>query len=97
VTVRVFLRELRGRWPGADPPLDERAAWAASHLGILGDRPSLRALRTLAGSAGVDVRDLEAALVRAALAHRRAATCPGGDACFLRRARRTPAASPARR
>ena len=26
VTVRLFLRELRGVWPGAGPPLDERAA-----------------------------------------------------------------------
>ncbi len=30
VTVRLFLRELRGVWPGAGPPLDERAAAAAA-------------------------------------------------------------------
>ena len=34
VTVRLFLRELRGVWPGAGPPLDERAAAAARHLGL---------------------------------------------------------------
>lgn len=33
-TVRVFLRELRGRWPAACPPLDPRAGWAAGHLGL---------------------------------------------------------------
>ena len=37
VTVRLFLRELRGVWPGAGPPLDERAAatrhWAIRRAG----------------------------------------------------------------
>ena len=36
VTIELFLRELRGVWPGAQPPLDQRAAGGASHLGLLG-------------------------------------------------------------
>ena len=85
VTVRLFLRELRGLWPGAEPPLDERARGASEHLGLLepgsaGD--PLASVRRLAAGAGIDVRDLEAALVRLALAHaRREGTCPGGEAC----------------
>jgi hypothetical protein len=39
VTIRLFLRELRGVWPGADPPLDERTLAAAHHLELLGGRP----------------------------------------------------------
>jgi hypothetical protein len=35
VTVGLFLRELRGVWPGAQPPLDPRAVSAALHLGLL--------------------------------------------------------------
>ena len=34
VTVGLFLRELRGVWPGAEPPVDDRAAHAARHLGL---------------------------------------------------------------
>ena len=78
VTVRLFLRELRGVWPGADPPLDKRAAAAAHHLGLLaagsdGARPA-----GLAMACSLDVRDLEAGLVRLDLAHGRAmAGLPG--------------------
>ena len=35
VTVGLFLRELRGVWPGAQPHLDARAAEAARHLGLI--------------------------------------------------------------
>ncbi len=85
VTVRLFLRELRGVWPGADPPLDPRALWAAQHLHL---RPPKRGrlvwLRRQAEGGGVDQRDLEAALVRASLLHgRRHTACPGGGACQL--------------
>lgn len=84
-TVELFLRELRGVWPGADPPLDPRAAAAASHLGLLDagvDVDPLRAIGRLARATGVDVRDLESGLVRFALAHRRDTDkCPGGDCC----------------
>jgi hypothetical protein len=85
VTVRLFLRELRGLWPGADPPLDPRALWAAQHLRL---RPPKRGrlawLRRHAEGGGVDPRDLEAALVRASLLHsRRQTACPGGGDCKL--------------
>lgn len=84
VTVRVFLRELRGIWPGARPPLDPRAAWAARHLGLTrAARWGPADLDRLAHGAGVDPRDAEASLIRAALAHRRARSCPGGAACVV--------------
>ena len=82
VTVRLFLRELRGVWPGAGPPLDERAAAAARHLGLASARPGATGLAGLAAACGLDVRDLESGLVRLELAHSRAmARCPGGHAC----------------
>lgn len=85
VTIRLFLRELRGVWPGAEPPLDDRAAAAAAHLGLLGAGaagPQLPALGKLAKAAGLDLRDLENALVRLSLTHRRVMpSCPAGQAC----------------
>lgn len=82
VTVQLFLREMRGVWPGAAPPLDERAARAAGHLRLLPDPPDLAGLDTLAEAAGLDTRDLESGLVRLDLAHRRQLErCPGGPAC----------------
>jgi len=85
VTVRLFLRELRGVWPGAAPPLDERAGAGARHLGLLeqhGRRDPLEVITTLARRAGLDRRDLESALVRLTLAHGHQ-HCPGGAACTL--------------
>jgi hypothetical protein len=59
-TASIFLRELRGLWPKADPPLGELAALSASHLGI--DDPAgywkRHAVR------GFDYRHFEAALTR---------------------------------
>ena len=83
VTVGLFLRELRGVWPGACLPLDPRAAEAARHLGLLGASTpdDLGHVGEIATRAAVDARDLEAALVRLALRHRRPAACPGGHAC----------------
>jgi hypothetical protein len=81
VTVQAFLRELRGVWPGAEPPLDTRAQAAARHLGLPAE---IAPLRDVAAGAGLDVRDLEAALVRLALSHD-LARCPGGAACTLGR------------
>jgi hypothetical protein len=76
-TVRIFLRELRGVWRGADPELDERAAAAARHV----DLPTtLGGLSSAAVTAHLDVRDLESALVRLALCHDLAA-CPGSEEC----------------
>ena len=87
VTVTLFLRELRGVLPHADPPLDARAREAAIHLGLLREGSKagdLSVLRREARSAEVDLRDLEAALVRLALVHRRTMTaCPGGTSCTV--------------
>lgn len=77
VTVRSFLRELRGVWPGADPALDERTMEAARHLELAVE---LASLRGVARAAALDLRDLEAALVRLALSHD-LDRCPGGDRC----------------
>ena len=86
VTVRLFLRELRGVWPGADPPLDERSMAAAHHLGLPVGGPGVSGLAALAGACGLDVRDVESGLVRLALGHGRAmARCPGGQACVALR------------
>jgi hypothetical protein len=86
-TVRLFLRELRGVWPGADPPLDERSRAAAHHLELPAGGPGVTGLAGLERACGLDVRDLESGLVRLDLAHGRAmARCPGGQACVpLRR------------
>jgi len=101
VTVRVFLRELRGLWPGAEPPVDGRALAGAEHLGLAAPKGEGRAepaayLRRLAGDAGLDVRDLEAALIRLELAHARRRDCPGGADCFVFRAEGGPDATAGR-
>jgi hypothetical protein len=71
VTVRVFLRELRGVLPYAEPPLDQRALQAAERYGLVapgtGATSGLALLRRQAERGGADIRDLEAALVRASL------------------------------
>ena len=83
VTIELFLRELRGVWPGAQPPLDQRAAGGASHLGLLGPvQPDFPRLAQLAAECHLDPRDLESGLVRLTLAHHRGmASCPGGHRC----------------
>lgn len=74
VTVGAFLRELRGVWPGAELPLDDRVAGAARHLGLGDESFDLLELHRLAREGGLDPRDLEAALVRLALSHQRSYT-----------------------
>jgi hypothetical protein len=85
VTIELFLRELRGVWPGAQPPLDPRAAAAASHLGLLGPaQPDFPSIAQLAAECHLDARDLEGGLVRLTLAHHRGlASCPGGHQCSI--------------
>jgi endonuclease III len=70
-TVNIFLRELRGLWPHACPPLGSLAQQAAEHLKLIraGLSPAeawtaLEALWTAQPVAGFEVTDLEAALVR---------------------------------
>jgi hypothetical protein len=82
VTVALFLRELRGVWPGVDPPLDRRATQAAHHLRLVDARDPLERLRAVAARTGLDLRDLETSLIRLWLAHHRGfETCAGGTRC----------------
>jgi len=74
-TAGIFLRELRGLWPRADPPLGGLARLAADHLGIRNPAAFWRdnALP------GWDFRHLEAALTRI-----------GRDYCRKGRCRQSP-------
>ena len=69
--MRLFLRELRGVLPYAEPPLDPRALRAAEDHGLVatgsGATSALALLRREASRADIDIRDLETALVRASL------------------------------
>lgn len=78
-TVRTFLRELRGVWPGADIALDLRVVRTARHVALPSD---LRGLVAVATAAHLDPRDLEVGLVRVSLAHD-LTQCPGGEECPL--------------
>jgi hypothetical protein len=78
VTVGIFLRELRGVWDQADPPLSPLALDAAVRLGYLpaktGQAPALIRLRKRWQDAGQPAKtfaDFEAALVREGLRLRR--------------------------
>lgn len=83
VTVGLFLRELRGVWPGAEPEPDSRVAESALNVGLARAANAV-GLEPVASAAGVDARDLEAALVRLSIAHGRAFdVCPGGSACTM--------------
>jgi len=77
-TVNIFLRELRGIWAKADPPLSPPAQRAAEHLGLvpagLPPRDALNRLQELWAREtlpGWEFADLEAALVRLGLELRR--------------------------
>lgn len=75
VTAGIFLRELRGIWEKADPPLGHLAGLAASHLGVA-DPKSFWERNAVPG---YDFRHLEAALTRI-----------GRDYCRRRRCDRAP-------
>jgi len=76
VTVRAFLRELRGVWLGAAPRMAKGSVRAAEHVHL---PTTLEGLGSLA-FVHLDLRDLEAGLVRLALCHD-FASCPGGEEC----------------
>lgn len=90
-TVNIFLRELRGVWPQAEPPLSPLAQLAAEHLRLL--PPGLDGAAALAQLShawqespvpGAVFADLEAALVRLGRDYCRKARprpCPLGDFC----------------
>lgn len=79
VTVNIFLREMRGIWPKAQPLPSEKTVQAARALRLidagLDDRPHiLKTLEEAARDDGIrpeDFPDFEAALVRFALASRK--------------------------
>jgi hypothetical protein len=91
LTTALFLREMRGVWPAAQPPLDLRAAAAARHLHLTSaghGQPDLDFLTRLAADSELDVREVESALIRLAQAHpQRMERCPGGPACTIVTAR----------
>jgi len=72
VTVEIFLRELRGVWPKAQPALSPLSILAAGDLALCSpeggkDRATVEGLRILwknAGVKGKNFNDFEAALVR---------------------------------
>ncbi|MFZ5450056.1 MAG: hypothetical protein ACOZFS_15615 [Thermodesulfobacteriota bacterium] len=77
-TVNIFLRELRGIWSRATPPLSPLAQSAGEHLGLFPSGLNLQAaLEALAQEwesqpvQGYEMADLEAALVRLGLELRR--------------------------
>jgi endonuclease III len=59
-TAGIFLRELRGLWPKADPPLGRLAHLAGGHLGIADPKGFWRRRAV----PGYDFRHFEAALTR---------------------------------
>jgi hypothetical protein len=65
VTIRAFLRELRGTWPAVDLPLDPRAIAGGEDLGL--GSLNWGRLERAADAGGVDPRDAEAALIRCTL------------------------------
>lgn len=73
VTLSIFLRELRGVWERADPPLTQVQLLAARALGFSKSTDPQRVLKDLKGLwarspvPGYDFRHLEAALVRTGL------------------------------
>lgn len=82
VTADIFLRELRGRWPKAEPPLSPLALLAAQALGFLPRRidddyslalTHLRRLWREQGGTAPSFPDFETALVRQGLRLRRRA------------------------
>jgi hypothetical protein len=78
-TVGIFLRELRGVWDKAEPPLSRLAFDAATALGYLGPGPDdpdqalvrLRRLWAADGQPATGFADFESALVREGLRLRR--------------------------
>jgi len=71
VTAGIFLRELRGIWPQAEPPPAELALLAAHHLGIADPRAYWKRHAV----AGYEFRHFEAALTRVGRDFCRRARC----------------------
>ena len=92
VTVNIFLRELRGIWEKANPPLGKLALLAARNLGLIekGSTPVQgllvleRIFQSHAATSGYRFADFEGALIRLGKGwcrRKRCATCPMRDYC----------------
>ncbi|KAI5055955.1 hypothetical protein GOP47_0029476 [Adiantum capillus-veneris] len=83
-------REMRSVWPGANPDFGMRTRNAAKHLHLLSsskDGPDATSnLVEMGQDAGLDVRDLELALLKLSYQHaRHYRNCPGGRECEFAR------------
>jgi len=91
-TVVIFLREMRGIWRKADPPLSSLAFLAAKNIGIrAGDkREAVKELMSMWKMEGGDLKnfvDLESALVRLGRDYckkRKCSVCPASNICSSR-------------
>lgn len=87
VTVNIFLRELRGIWPKAEPLPSDLVLMAAKNLGLIpkataDQRDALQLLKAKwreQGNSPKEFADFEAALVRWGLALRRQRRSQGAD------------------
>ncbi|KAI5077438.1 hypothetical protein GOP47_0007892 [Adiantum capillus-veneris] len=87
---RTFLREMRSVWPGAHPDFGMRTRNTAKHSHLLSsskDGPDATSnLVEMGQDAGLDVRDLELALLELSYQHaRHYRNCPGGRECEFAR------------
>ncbi len=67
LTAEIFLREMRGIWEKADPPLSELAFREAKSLGYLPEGIGDRRLALELLPAAIDLNEMEAALIRKGL------------------------------
>ena len=88
VTTNIFLRELRGVWAKARPPLSRLVLLSAGNLGLLVPEQdpahSLERFWRRRKTPGCDFRDFEAALLRLGkdfCGKSRCGTCPMNDLC----------------
>ncbi len=70
LTAEIFLREMRGIWEKAQPPLSEFAFREAKSLGLLPEGIADRRLALELLPAASDLNEVEAALIRKRLAER---------------------------
>ena len=90
VTVNIFLREMRGLWEKAEPPLSEPALLASRNVGLIkatNMEASIKGLRTICEGDELHewrLSDLEAALVRLGKNYcrrKRCSSCPVKAEC----------------
>lgn len=92
MTINIFLRELRGTWEKASPPLSDLAVLAGSNLGLI-DKTTTpteglialeRIFQSQPASENYQFADFEGALIRLGKGwcrHKKCANCPMRDYC----------------